>query len=49
MQEAAKLLLERNINRLPVVNAGGGLVGLISTSDIMATVTKSDAGCTVFD
>ena len=48
VREAAKLLLDRGISRVPVVNGMGGLIGMISTSDIMQTVTKSDLGCAVF-
>jgi acetoin utilization protein AcuB len=49
VQEAAKVLLGRNINRLPVVDGKGGLVGLISTSDVMRTVSaQADEGCDIF-
>jgi CBS domain-containing protein len=50
IKEAAALLLERRINRLPVVNEAGGLVGLISTADLIGTVTDADGiGCSIFD
>jgi CBS domain-containing protein len=49
VKEAARLMLERNINRLPVVSKEGGLVGVLSTSDIMKTVTGSAIGCEIFD
>ena len=48
VREAAKLLLDRGISRVPVVDREGGLVGLLSASDIMRTVTKAEIGCSVF-
>jgi CBS domain-containing protein len=49
VRDAARVLLERNINRLLVVDDKGGLVGLLSTTDIMETVTSSELGCKIFD
>jgi CBS domain-containing protein len=40
--EAARVMLERGINRLPVVLAGE-LVGILSRSDLVRTFTRSDA------
>jgi CBS domain-containing protein len=49
VRDAARVLLERNINRLLVVDDKGGLVGLLSTTDIMETITSSELGCRIFD
>jgi len=40
MKDAASLLIERKISRLPVVDRSGGLVGLLSTSDVMHVVAN---------
>lgn len=34
--DAAKILLDKRINGLPVVDAGGGVVGIICQSDLVA-------------
>ncbi len=40
IQEAARLLLEKNINGIPVVNEDGELVGIICQSDLVAMQRK---------
>lgn len=49
LQKAASMLLRKKINRLPVVDEEGGLIGLISTTDIMRAVTTDPAGCAILD
>ena len=49
MQKAAAKLLRQKINRLAVVDEDGGLIGLISTTDIMRAVTTDPAGCAILD
>ena len=41
VQEVAEILLDRRISGLPVVNAAGELVGIVSEGDLMRRV---DAG-----
>ena len=52
MKDAASLLIERKISRLPVVDRSGSLVGLLSTSDVMDVVANcvedEENGCCVF-
>jgi CBS domain-containing protein len=43
--EAAEKLLRHKVSRLPVLNARGDLVGIISTTDVMEVVTKDPEGC----
>jgi CBS domain-containing protein len=43
--EAAEKLLRYKVSRLPVLNARGDLVGIISTTDVMEVVTKDPEGC----
>jgi predicted transcriptional regulator len=40
--EAATMMLERGVNRLPVVDADGRLVGLVTRSDIVRAFARSD-------
>lgn len=40
--EAATRMLEDGINRLPVVDGGGKLVGLVSRGDLVRTFARSD-------
>jgi CBS domain-containing protein len=49
IKEAAKTLLDRHINRVPVVDDKGTLVGMLTTSDIMAVATQSEFGCQIFE
>lgn len=41
VQEAAKLMLEKKVSGLPVVNEAGDLVGIITESDIFRMVVQS--------
>jgi len=43
IREAAKLLHDRGIKRLPVVNGDGRLVGVISRGDVLRVFLRSDA------
>ncbi|MFO7951485.1 MAG: CBS domain-containing protein [Bacillota bacterium] len=43
LERAATLMVENNINRLPVVDENKGLVGIVSRRDIMARL-YSDSG-----
>ena len=43
VEHAAKLMYDRNVKRLPVVDQGGRLVGIISRSDILAVFDRTDA------
>lgn len=49
VREAAQLLLDRGISRVPVTDPNGALIGLLSTTDVMTTVTSHELGCHVFD
>jgi CBS domain-containing protein len=40
--EAAKLMCERGVNRLPVVDADGTLVGIVTRADIVRAFARSD-------
>jgi len=42
VEQAARLMYSLRIKRLPVVNAGGGLVGLISRTDLLAVYDRPD-------
>ena len=41
VNEAADRMLENNISHLPVVNDGGQLIGIVSTTDVAAYVSGS--------
>ena len=41
--EAATLMLEERVNRLPVVDVDGKLVGLVSRGDLVRAFARSDA------
>lgn len=41
--EAATIMLERGVNRLPVVDVEGRLVGLVARSDIVRVFARNDA------
>lgn len=43
LAEAATRMLERGINRLPVVGADGKLVGLVSRGDLVRAFARTDA------
>ncbi len=40
--EAARLMHRRRVKRLPVTNAGGELVGIVSRSDVVKSFLRSD-------
>lgn len=40
--EAARIMYDRRIKRLPVVDAAGRLLGVISRSDVLAVFSRSD-------
>jgi CBS-domain-containing membrane protein len=40
--EAATMMLEENVNRLPVVDTDGALVGLVSRADLVRAFVRSD-------
>ncbi|WKZ83445.1 MAG: CBS domain-containing protein [Acidimicrobiia bacterium] len=40
--EAARVMANRKVNRLPVIDGGGVLVGIISRADVMSAFTKPD-------
>ena len=42
VEHAARLMYTLRIKRLPVVDAGGGLVGVISRTDLLAVYDRSD-------
>jgi len=43
VEHAARLMYNLRINRLPVVDAGGGLVGVISRTDLLAVYDRPDS------
>jgi CBS domain-containing protein len=43
VKHAAKLMYDRKVKRLPVVDQGGRLVGIISRTDILAVFDRTDA------
>ncbi|MEB3276329.1 MAG: CBS domain-containing protein, partial [Cyanobacteriota bacterium] len=44
LQEAVKLMSEHHISGLPVVDAGGALVGELTEQDLMVRESGFDAG-----
>jgi CBS-domain-containing membrane protein len=42
VEHAARLMYSLRIKRLPVVNAAGGLVGLVTRTDLLAVYNRSD-------
>jgi CBS domain-containing protein len=42
-EQAARLMYVRRVKRLPVVDAGGHLVGIISRADVLAAYNRPDA------
>jgi CBS-domain-containing membrane protein len=43
LERAARLMYTRKVKRLPVVDANGHLVGIVSRSDLLAVFDRSDA------
>jgi CBS domain-containing protein len=43
VEEAARLMYDRKVKRLPVVNPAGRLLGIISRVDVLAVFSRSDA------
>jgi|SRR5215510_11210205 len=43
VEHAARLMFTRKIKRLPVLDAGGRLVGIISRTDVLAVFNRPDA------
>jgi CBS domain-containing protein len=43
VEEAARLMYDRRVKRLPVVNTAGHLVGIISRVDVLAVFSRPDA------
>jgi CBS domain-containing protein len=41
--EAARLMQEQRVKRLPVVNGGGRLVGIVSRADVLSVYERPDA------
>ena len=41
--EAARLMRDRRVKRLPVTNATGHLIGIVSRIDVLSVFTRSDA------
>lgn len=42
VEEAARLMRDRRVKRLPVINATGHLIGIISRSDVLSVFTRPD-------
>jgi CBS domain-containing protein len=40
--EAARLMMERGIKRLPVVDDGGSLIGIVTRTDLVRAFTRTD-------
>jgi CBS domain-containing protein len=43
VEHAAKLMYDRKVKRLPVIDHGGRLIGIISRTDILAVFDRGDA------
>jgi CBS domain-containing protein len=43
VEQAARLMYDRKVKRLPVVDQGGRLAGIISRTDILAVFDRTDA------
>jgi CBS domain-containing protein len=43
VEHAARLMYARKVKRLPVVDAGGRLAGIVSRTDVLAVFDRSDA------
>ena len=46
VSQAARLMRERQIKRLPVVDSGGRLIGIVSRCDVLSVFDRPDAGIT---
>lgn len=44
VEEVATLMVEHNINRLPVLNNGGKLVGIVTRQDLVRVIYKNKTG-----
>ena len=43
VEQAARIMYLRNVKRLPVVDSGGGLAGIVSRADVLAVYSRTDA------
>ena len=43
VETAARIMYLRNVKRLPVVDSGGGLAGIVSRADVLAVYSRTDA------
>jgi CBS domain-containing protein len=43
VEEAARLMYDKRVKRLPVVHAGGMLVGIVSRVDVLSVFNRADA------
>jgi CBS domain-containing protein len=43
VEQAARIMYLRNVKRLPVVDSGGRLAGIVSRSDVLAVYSRTDA------
>ena len=43
VEQAARIMYLRNVKRLPVVDAGGRLAGIVSRADVLAVYSRTDA------
>jgi CBS domain-containing protein len=42
VEEAARILYDRRVKRLPVVNATGRLLGIVSRVDVLSVFSRDD-------
>jgi CBS-domain-containing membrane protein len=42
-EQAARLMYARNVKRLPVIDSGGRLAGIVSRTDVLAVYSRTDA------
>ena len=47
--EAVELMLKKSLKRLPVIDAGGALCGILSRQDIFHTITREQPDWSAFD